>query len=168
MDQWNFVMHPVFAAKSCDPDGAYVRQWMPLLAGLPVEYIHCPWEAPFAMRATARVVLGGVTDRSYPKRVVVDLEAARRRSHEAVMAVRRGPGAAHVLPSGHEALALDDGRPVVLITREDYREGRITTRQTADAKWDASKRPRQDGLSCVMRDCERAPAGWVHSAEADV
>lgn len=22
MDQWNFVMHPVFAAKACDPDGA--------------------------------------------------------------------------------------------------------------------------------------------------
>jgi deoxyribodipyrimidine photolyase len=29
MDQWNFVMHPVFAAKACDPDGDYVRQWLP-------------------------------------------------------------------------------------------------------------------------------------------
>ena len=35
MDQWNFVMHPVFAAKTCDPDGNYVRKWVPELAGLP-------------------------------------------------------------------------------------------------------------------------------------
>ena len=26
MDQWNFVMHPVYAAKSADPDGEYVRR----------------------------------------------------------------------------------------------------------------------------------------------
>lgn len=25
--QWNFVMHPVNAAKSADPDGHYVRKW---------------------------------------------------------------------------------------------------------------------------------------------
>ena len=34
MDQWNFVMHPVFAAKTCDPEGDYVRRWVPELAGL--------------------------------------------------------------------------------------------------------------------------------------
>ncbi|EOD31738.1 Deoxyribodipyrimidine photolyase/cryptochrome, partial [Emiliania huxleyi CCMP1516] len=84
MDQWNFVMHPVFAAKSCDPEGDYVRRWLPQLAALPVEYIHCPWEAPFALRAAAGVVLGG----NYPKRILDDLEAARRASHAAVMAVR--------------------------------------------------------------------------------
>ena len=42
MDQWNFVMHPVFAAKSCDPEGDYVRRWLPQLAKLPIEFIHCP------------------------------------------------------------------------------------------------------------------------------
>ena len=91
-------MHPIFAAKSCDPDGDYVRRWIPELALLPVEYIHCPWEAPFAMRAAARVVLG----RNYPSRILVDLEAARRDSHSAVMAVRRGLTADNILPSGHE------------------------------------------------------------------
>ena len=38
-------MHPVYAAKACDPEGDYVRKWLPQLARLPVEYIHCPWEA---------------------------------------------------------------------------------------------------------------------------
>ena len=31
--------------QACDPEGAYVRKWLPQLALLPVEYIHCPWEA---------------------------------------------------------------------------------------------------------------------------
>lgn len=151
-------MHPVFAAKTADPDGEYVRRWLPQLRGLPLEYIHCPWEAPALIRAKAHVTLGR-GEACYPARVLVDLEAARRRSHAAVMAVRRGAGAAHVLPSGHEWLEIEgrDGkrRRVNLITREDFREGKITTRQTAEAPWDARRRPRQDDLSRAVRDSER-------------
>jgi len=69
-------MHPVFAAKACDPDGDYVRQWLPQLRNLPREFIHCPWEAPATMLAAAGVSLG----RQYPKRILIDLEAARRNS----------------------------------------------------------------------------------------
>jgi len=167
MDQWNFVMHPVYAAKSCDPDGDYVRRWLPQLARLPTEYIHCPWEAPYALRAAARVVLGD----NYPHRGLTDLDAARRRSHAAVMAVRRGPGASQVLPSGHEWLALEGGHKVTLITRCDYREGTVTregtyitgddvvTRQTAEAKWDVRRRERTDDLSLAMRDSMRQAGG---------
>ena len=43
--------------QACDPEGAYVRKWLPQLARLPVEYIHCPWEAPFGLRASARLTL---------------------------------------------------------------------------------------------------------------
>jgi deoxyribodipyrimidine photo-lyase len=159
MDQWNFVMHPVFAAKSCDPDGDYVRRWLPQLAKLPVEFIHCPWEAPMAMRAAAKVVLGSGARANYPQRVLTDLEASRRRSHDAVMSVRRGVGKQHVLPSGHEFITLDNGQNAVLITRSDFREGKITTRQTAEAKWDIRRRERPDDLSLAMRDSVR-----LHSA----
>ena len=31
---------------SQDPHGAYVRRWVPELAGLPTKYIHKPWTAP--------------------------------------------------------------------------------------------------------------------------
>ena len=71
------------------------------------------------------------------------------------MRVRRGAGAAHVLPSGHEWLELDSGQRVTLITREDYRVGKITTRQTAEAKWDVSRRERGDLLSLAMQDSAR-------------
>ena len=159
MDQWNFVMHPVFAAKSCDPDGDYVRRWLPHLAALPIEFIHCPWDAPAAVRAKARVVVGSGARANYPQRIVADLEAARRRSHAAVMEVRRGAGAAHILPSGHEWLRLDNGKRAILITRSDFREGKITTRQTADAKWDPRQRERGDGLGLAMQDSVRQHSG---------
>ena len=29
LDQWNFVMHPVNAARTCDPRGDFVRRWVP-------------------------------------------------------------------------------------------------------------------------------------------
>ena len=62
VDQWNFVMHPVFAAKKADPDGDYVRKWLPQLAALPAEYIHCPWEAPITMLAGCGLQLGGSSE----------------------------------------------------------------------------------------------------------
>lgn len=145
----------VFAAKTCDPEGEYVRRWLPQLAKLPVEFIHCPWEAPFTMRASAKVVIGSGAGCTYAARIITDLEAARRKSHGAVMTVRKSPcGAAHVLPSGHEWLEVG-GKRVVLITRVDFREGKITTRQTAEVQWDKSRRERGDTLSLAMRDSER-------------
>lgn len=46
LDHWNFVMHPVDAATTCDPYGGYVRTWCPELSGLPDELIHKPWKCP--------------------------------------------------------------------------------------------------------------------------
>lgn len=51
--QWNFVMHPVYAAKAADPEGDYVRRWCPELAKLPLQFIHCPWDAPATTLAAA-------------------------------------------------------------------------------------------------------------------
>lgn len=29
-----------------DPDGQYVKRWLPVLSQLPAEYVHHPWRAP--------------------------------------------------------------------------------------------------------------------------
>jgi hypothetical protein len=115
----------------------------------------CRWEAPAALRATAKVVLGNGRGANYAQRILVDLEAARRRSFAAVMEVRRGAGKDYILPSGHEAMALDNGQRAVLITRVDFREGKLTTRQTAESKWDERRRERTDDLSRAMQDSMR-------------
>mmetsp|Transcript_17989 Transcript_17989/g.44933 ORF Transcript_17989/g.44933 Transcript_17989/m.44933 type:complete len:1292 (-) Transcript_17989:484-4359(-) len=101
LDQWNFVMHPVFAAKSCDPEGNYVRRWLPELRALPVEYIHCPWEAP------AKWDVSVLQPAGYPVRAILDLEHARRKHAENVLAVRKEFRKELVSLRGNEFLWLD-------------------------------------------------------------
>jgi deoxyribodipyrimidine photo-lyase len=52
------IFNPVIQGRKFDPDGAYVRQWVPELANLPTEYIHAPWEAPESVLKQAGVRLG--------------------------------------------------------------------------------------------------------------
>lgn len=58
LDQWNFVMHPVDAALTCDPDGAYVRQWCPEISALPNDFIHQPWKCPPSILRRCGIKLG--------------------------------------------------------------------------------------------------------------
>jgi deoxyribodipyrimidine photo-lyase len=66
------VPNPVTHSRVIDPDGAYIRRWVPELARLGPEHVHAPWEAPAAVLAAAGVELG----RDYPH-PVVDHAAAR-------------------------------------------------------------------------------------------
>ena len=68
------VFNPVTQGEKFDPDGDYVRRWVPELADMPVRFIHKPWEAPSDMLRAAGVELG----RNYP-RPIVDHRMARER-----------------------------------------------------------------------------------------
>jgi len=68
------IFNPVVQGRRHDPDGSYVRRWVPELAGLPTRWIHAPWEAPPDVLASSGVVLG--TD--YPERIVDHAEARLR------------------------------------------------------------------------------------------
>ncbi|XP_056138471.1 deoxyribodipyrimidine photo-lyase [Lampris incognitus] len=85
LDHWNFVMHPVDAAMTCDPNGSYVRKWCPELAELPDELIHKPWQCPSSILRRAGVAFG----QNYPERIVTDLEMRRSQSLQDVALVRR-------------------------------------------------------------------------------
>jgi deoxyribodipyrimidine photo-lyase len=69
------IFHPVTQGIRFDPEGGYVRRWVPELARVPAEWIHRPWEAPEAVLKEAGVALG----RTYP-RPIVDHAAARARA----------------------------------------------------------------------------------------
>jgi deoxyribodipyrimidine photo-lyase len=47
----NRVLNPVTQARRYDPDGVYVRRWVPELAGLPGSAVHEPWKLPGPERA---------------------------------------------------------------------------------------------------------------------
>jgi deoxyribodipyrimidine photo-lyase len=67
------VFNPITQGERFDPEGTYVRRWVPELVGLPNEWIHKPWEAPPLMLVAARVQLGA----NYPRPLVDHAEARR-------------------------------------------------------------------------------------------
>ena len=89
LDQWNFVMHPVNAAMTCDPRGDFVRQWVPELSGLSEKFIHQPWKCSTQALKKHGVELGV----NYPHRCIEDLEVEREKSLQDVVEVRRLYGA---------------------------------------------------------------------------
>jgi deoxyribodipyrimidine photo-lyase len=77
------VFNPVLQGRKFDPDGAYVRRFVPELAGLPSPLIHQPWAAaPLELRS-AGIELGD----TYPE-PIVDHQAARQRALDAYSKLR--------------------------------------------------------------------------------
>jgi deoxyribodipyrimidine photo-lyase len=77
------VFNPVSQGEKFDPEGAYVRRYVPELATLDAKFIHRPWEAPQEILRAAGVALG----ETYP-RPIVDHAFARKRALEAYAACR--------------------------------------------------------------------------------
>ena len=68
------VMNPVAQGEKFDPDGAYVRRWVPELERLDAKHIHAPWQAPPMELAEAGITLG----KTYPL-PIVEHKMARQR-----------------------------------------------------------------------------------------
>jgi deoxyribodipyrimidine photo-lyase len=79
------IFNPVTQGEKFDPDGAYVRRWVPELNELPGPSIHSPWTLSAEKLAAAGLRLG----RDYPQ-PVVDLQAGRRRALDALASLKPG------------------------------------------------------------------------------
>ncbi|WP_291844176.1 deoxyribodipyrimidine photo-lyase [Bradyrhizobium sp.] len=77
------VFNPILQGKKFDPDGAYVRLWVPELQRLPDQLIHQPWTASPLELASAGVRLGA----TYPH-PIVDHKAGRERALAAYATIR--------------------------------------------------------------------------------
>jgi deoxyribodipyrimidine photo-lyase len=77
------VFNPILQGEKFDPDGAYVRRWVPELAQLPTGVIHRPWSATPLELASSGVELG----KTYPE-PIVDHRKGRERALAAYAKVR--------------------------------------------------------------------------------
>ena len=79
------IFNPIGQGEKFDPEGNYVRRFVPELAHMPREFIHKPWEAPALVLHAAGVRLG----ETYP-RPIVRHETARERALEAFRSLAGG------------------------------------------------------------------------------
>ncbi|WP_291842361.1 deoxyribodipyrimidine photo-lyase [Maricaulis sp.] len=86
------IFNPVTQGERFDPDGSYVRRWVPELAGLGRKQIHAPWSEPAGVLAMAGVTLG----KTYPH-PVIDLKTGRDQALEAYQSMKSDAQAAAVL-----------------------------------------------------------------------
>jgi deoxyribodipyrimidine photo-lyase len=79
------IYNPVKQSRDQDPDGHFIRRWVPELAALPADFVHEPWAPPAEYLAERGIVLG----LTYPA-PLVDHRLAAARAREAIYAVRHG------------------------------------------------------------------------------
>ena len=77
------VFNPVLQGEKFDPQGDYVRTWVPELKDLPKKFIHSPWLAPNDVLSLADITLG----KDYPK-PIIDHSTARDRALAAYKTLR--------------------------------------------------------------------------------
>jgi len=77
------IFNPTLQGQKFDPDGVYVRRFVPELAALPDRYLHTPWDAPKSVLSDAGVTLG----ETYPT-PIVDHARARARALAAYRSIR--------------------------------------------------------------------------------
>jgi deoxyribodipyrimidine photo-lyase len=68
------VFNPILQGRKFDPEGNYVRLWVPELAKVPTKFIHAPWEMPLEVQKQVGCVVG----QRYPS-PIVDHAVARKR-----------------------------------------------------------------------------------------
>ncbi|XP_012284946.1 cryptochrome-1 isoform X2 [Orussus abietinus] len=49
---------PVRFGRKADPNGDYIRRYLPVLKNFPTRYIHEPWNAPLSVQRTAKCIIG--------------------------------------------------------------------------------------------------------------
>ena len=78
------VFNPVLQSRKFDPEGNYIKRFVPELSGLAARWIHAPWSAPPEELVQSGVTLGD----TYPF-PMIDHAFARGRALEAYAAARQ-------------------------------------------------------------------------------
>ena len=75
------IFNPVTQGQKFDPEGEYVKKWIPELCAIPKKWVHCPWEANEDLQNH-----WGLGD-DYPK-PIVDLKESRQIALDAYQSIK--------------------------------------------------------------------------------
>jgi deoxyribodipyrimidine photo-lyase len=71
------IFNPILQGQKHDPEGVYIRRWVPELGTLPKDNLYKPWETPDDIQQETGVIIG----KDYPE-PIVDHQIARERTLE--------------------------------------------------------------------------------------
>lgn len=60
------IFNPTLQGAKHDPQGIFVRRWLPELTNVEARYVHAPWKMPPEVQRTAGCVVG----RDYPQPII--------------------------------------------------------------------------------------------------
>ncbi|MFN3590248.1 MAG: deoxyribodipyrimidine photo-lyase/cryptochrome family protein, partial [Spirosomataceae bacterium] len=78
------IYNPIKQSKDHDPDGSFIRKWVPELAACNTAYVHCPWEMSILEQEKAKCLLG----KHYPL-PIVDLESALKNAKDSLYSFKK-------------------------------------------------------------------------------
>ncbi len=78
------IYNPIKNSEEHDPDGVFIKQWLPELAEIPLELIHEPWK----LNAIEQQFYNCQIGKDYPK-PIVDIEESRKYASEIVWSFRK-------------------------------------------------------------------------------
>ncbi|MGC9450734.1 MAG: cryptochrome/photolyase family protein [Oceanipulchritudo sp.] len=81
------IFNPMTQSAKFDPDGKYIREYVPELKKVPDGHVHTPWEMPPDLQKTCGCVIGS----DYPA-PVIDHKEGRQRALAALESLRKGKG----------------------------------------------------------------------------
>ncbi|XP_061365075.1 (6-4)DNA photolyase isoform X1 [Gastrolobium bilobum] len=94
--QYNRIYSPITFGKKYDPNGDYIRHFLPVLKDMPRDYIYEPWSAPLSIQTKANCIIG----KDYPMPVVCHDSASKE--------CRRKMGEAYALNKELNGLVSED------------------------------------------------------------
>ncbi|XP_049775550.1 cryptochrome-1-like isoform X3 [Schistocerca cancellata] len=91
---------PVRFGRKADPNGDFIRKYLPILKNFPTRYIHEPWKAPESVQITAKCIIGKefplpIVDHQYASRINIE----RMKQVYQQLSRYRGPGLLATVPT---------------------------------------------------------------------